>query len=349
MAALLPSPRWTRFVCTATLLFPLFALAGVTTTPITDPGDAPAATTPAAPSGSSTVVMPSTQNLPTPADAKALLDARHYPEALRVAARLLALKGNAVTFDRPEMLILKAECDLQIHQPAPALLTLDEAQKEAHAGNFDKTEMKAMAFTDLIKKSPRTLYVPQNGEDRTPISILDRDKRRTAYNCLFTDSLAILQTRLHSVIAAETLAPMLDLARELLICRADEYMGTDGTAATTAVAKDLAAAMSRLITTALVQLDGRVTRISQSASHLVIDTLSNGTVGSQSSYHRAGLTSANITDLNDITQTCEKLRSLLTDFNKIFGTADVLRGNLNRIDVIEEHAKETRTRDYRVL
>src|ERR1051325_2735669 len=99
-------------------------------------------------------VVRADEGMLTQDEIKKLVDAGQYKDALKGMSRVLALKGQAaVGYDRFELLMMKAECQLQVKDSTGALATLTEAKKEAFGQrNFDKLA-EPTALTYLIQKS----------------------------------------------------------------------------------------------------------------------------------------------------------------------------------------------------
>src|SRR5207248_1905113 len=112
-----------------------------------------------------------------------LANAGQYQDALKALLRILELKGPAAAgYDRHEMLMLKAECQLQIKQSSAALDTLELARKEAAAAANEGHVMEASALAMLVRLSPGGNYTPQTGTIRKPIPIHDRTLRKAGYD-----------------------------------------------------------------------------------------------------------------------------------------------------------------------
>src|SRR5208283_3866968 len=120
--------------------------------------------------------------LPTADEVRKQVDDGQYRDALKNLLRILDLKGPpAVAYDRVDMLFLRGECQLQIHENNAAQGSLDAAVKEARGGNGvpanrDKA-VGALALSALLAKSPNLMYTPKTRTGPLapkPISILDR-------------------------------------------------------------------------------------------------------------------------------------------------------------------------------
>src|SRR5258708_11339603 len=101
--------------------------------------------------------------IPSPGDLRELVQQRHYREALKGLTRLLELKDAAASgFDRHEMLMLRAECLLQIGEAKAAISTLVDAKKEAEKAEREADAAQAVALAYLVHKSPGNIYLPRS-------------------------------------------------------------------------------------------------------------------------------------------------------------------------------------------
>src|SRR5215203_714060 len=87
----------------------------------------------------------------SPDDVKAAFEKKDYKETLRLVSRVLALRGKAGEgIDRYEMLLLRAEANLNLKATTNAVQALEEAAKIAPD---DKAAAMARGTVTLIKRS----------------------------------------------------------------------------------------------------------------------------------------------------------------------------------------------------
>jgi hypothetical protein len=152
--------------------------------------------------------------LPTTAEIKTLVEGGKYREALRPLGRVLGLKGSAATgFDRYEILMLKAECHLQLKDQRLTLETLELARKEAFTQ--DKVERASLpaAMIVLVQKSTGWQYKPRTDKGAKPIPILDKTLRTAAIAALFADELPAAKKMAQALADAKTMTPVLEAAK----------------------------------------------------------------------------------------------------------------------------------------
>jgi hypothetical protein len=316
---------------------PMPAHADVTVTPIPDATDT-----------TSTPTAPTTQpTAATAEEAQSLVDAGKYKEALKILLHLLDLRGPAVTFDRQQMLILRAECQVQMHANVAALGSLDVAHKEAVTLGADDDAAQAAAFTYLIQKSPRDIFVPQTGSDRKPIDILDRTARKTAYAELFADTFSADQQKLKAALSSNTLPPLADLAKDVPYLGALEHVSAGTTVQTDAFSKKASGAATRLVSSTLADFQSQVSHISTEANEVVNMNTSAGAYSTQ--YRHAGLTADQIRTLKNIGTTCEQMTEVLSDFGKAFGNADLFHADVTRAANLKDQIRDILNKDYNTM
>jgi hypothetical protein len=321
--------------------------ADVTVTPLPDATDTPPSAAPTPTSAPAATSQPAAGGAPTAELAQSLVDAGKYKEALRVLLHLLDLRGTAVTFDRQQMLILRAECQVQLHSNMAAQVSLQMAEKESTALGADDDAAQAEAFAFLIQKSTRDIFVAQTGPDRKAINILDRTARKTAYAELFADTYAADQQKLKAAVASNTLPPLADLAKDVVPLQALERVTTGASKESTAFSKKASHSAAMLVSTTLMDFSTKVSRISSAANQVVNENTSAGTFSTQ--YRRAGLTGDEIRTLRDIGASCEEMGPMLTDFGRAFGDAEMFRSEMTRAEMIKEQAQTVLTKDYSTL
>jgi len=315
------------------------AHATVTVTPIDDnpPPSAPATSQPSS-------TPPDSSNLSASAsadDVKALLDAKKYQEAERLVVRLLDLRGAAAPPDRAQLFILRAECQFQLHQNPSALASLEQAAKEASLASNPDDAGQAAAFTYLIQKSPRDLYTPITGTSKKPIDILDRTTRKTAYQALFADALAILQQKLKTANTDGTLPPILEIAKDVPGLRGAELMSTNATKESDRFASDAARTASKIISTTLSDYETTLSQITMAADQMVPNN-----TGTMNQYQRVGLTGDQSQTLQNIENTCRRIPAAVVELTKAFNNPDPFMHLATRAEGIADRARAARTKDY---
>ena len=300
--------------------------------------------------------------LPATADIYAQIDTGQYREALQAVVHILNLKGPAAApYNRGEMYLLRAECQLQLHQNQPALEALDAAAKEARtalageianpapapapatmasattAPGTQNSDIagKAWALAALIGKSPVMHYSPKIHDGPVapkPIDILDRTTRPDAYKSLFNDTLPDARAQVHAIDNATSMTPILNLAKSIAALRAMEQAGTGDTANSKLLEAALANRAVALLAPALIQMRQTAEGIGQSANVVYYipvqqsNPLSGYTTLTQVP-HRHGLANDENASLKTMQQTCAQIVSACLDLDLALENPDNLKAS----------------------
>ena len=258
--------------------------------------------------------------LPTMADIQKLADDGQWREGLAAIARVLDLKGTAAApYDRGALLMLKAECQLQLHDNSGMLATLNLARREATDA---KGAAEPTALIELVQKSPGGTYTPKKA-GAAPISVLDRAKRKDAYRALATDELAALAPRVKAAANVTTLQPLVALGKVLAPARAAEIAGTGKSEQTDVLTAQLAAQAVKLMNNGITGLASRVQAVSLSANQqvAVIEPLNfgGGHVAPAQVVRPKGLTTSDQIELRNIKQECDRFPPAAKELALAFG------------------------------
>jgi hypothetical protein len=254
-----------------------------------------------------------TTTLPTAGEIRAQVEAGQYRPALQNLLRVLALKGQAATaYDRFEMLMLRAECQLQIRETRTALDSLEQARKEGVAkADADKVGA-ATAMALLVQRSPAMKYTPKTSNGpvaRKPIDVLAPESRQEAYKALFEDELA---TARQAVVRAETAAklqPVMEAAKAAGSLRALEKAATGDVARSKELTERLASHASLLVSNGVNDLSLRTEAIAARANAIVTTPMPQRDPSTKVARmvevsHRRGLTGEEVGELKRIVQEC---------------------------------------------
>ena len=312
------------------------ALGGVTVTPIDDKPAAPPSTQPGGGAGGQAGSGATTDQV------KSLMDEGKYREALKLIFQVVDARGA----DRTQLLTMRGECQLQIHENSSAVTTLQQAAREAMAANNTVAGGDAAAFATLIQKSsPKNLYVPVNSPEKSPIDILDRNKRKSAYEALFTDIQVVLDAKVHTAAANGSLPPFMEVARDIPAMRGVEHISTEGTKKTDKFAKDAANAAAKVISTTLTEFDAKIAVIEKAADHV---QYTNQAYGNTREIHRTGLSADTVRTLEDIETTCGRIPGALKELTQAFKAPEVFSQLNSRAVGVGARARDVRTKDYTV-
>jgi hypothetical protein len=285
-------------------------------------------------------------------EVKKLVDAGQYQDALKAIARIAELKGAAAAgYNRHEVLMLRAECQLQTRQTTAARDTLELARKEAAANLDEEKAAQASALKQLIEKSPGFNYTPRTGNTRKPIPILDRILRKSAYDALFADELAPLQLKAKAAANSKSLVPIHDASKMLASVRAVERVSTGNNKQTEQITADLTKQSLKLLNDALDDLSTKTQRISDSANRVVTENVSftdaNGRTFMQQQTHRKGLGPQDGPTLKAIKADCDKIPAAAAELAQALSAdAGPFKSIAVKADTIKDKANTVLTDDY---
>jgi hypothetical protein len=300
--------------------------------------------------------------LPTAAEVRQQVNDGQYRDALKSLLRVLELKGEpAAAYDRPEMLLLRAECQLQIRQTQAAKDTLDDAVREARGGHGVAPNPeglgKAMALSALVAKSPNMLYTPRSRTGPLapkPIAILDRAARPAAYKALFEDSLTEVKARVAAAQGAVTMGPILDAAKALATLRALEKAGTNDEIQSKPLATALAASASVLLGNSVAAMNAAVDAIAAGANLVYavpiqrVDPVS-GVRAIDQITRRRGLVNDEPAQLRSLQQTCAQIVTACYDLHLALDATDPFAGIASDANTLAQKAGQVLTDDYSLV
>ena len=300
------------------------------TTPATAPAGAPATTSP--PAGP--------KPAPTPDDIQNLVDQGQYSQAIAGINRLLDPK-HPPDFDRTAMLMLRAECTLQLKQATATLDLLDGIRKQAHKDAAKLDEARAAAFMFLIHKSPGLLYTPKTGSDKIPVTILDRKSRDHTYRALYDDELSVSQQMAKEAAFGTSLAPIVKVTDELYSVQAVELVVTNGIANSKAVAQQLLKSTRTIVVPAEIAFDKDIVAISVDSHRLVTGgrgmSVRNGVAQENYGTTVTGLSSRENERLNDIKKECQGVLDLINRLRILADDPNALSGPYGRAEALIEN------------
>ena len=324
---------------------------------------APAATPPVAPPVAA-AIAPAAAGAPVPTVAavspavveiQSDLAQKQYAAAIRLASKLLALRGDAASgFSRFQVTMLKGDAQAGAHALAAARTTYHDAIRETP----DPHEKALATWTvELFRQAKGTTYVPHmaaaaGAPANGPIDLLDPDSRKTAFAALLDDQLSILGPKLKEAAGSPSLPQILPVVKQVQsLAELDEIAsGTD--ARTSAAAGALLDHARNLMSNALKGMWTRTGDIYSSATQVVTSNggavLVNGQAVQQTITSQNGLTTSNANELRAMIDTCGKIRDAATVFAPLsHGTDDKDWGAiLNDATRVAGRARDVLTANY---
>ena len=267
--------------------------------------------------------------IPTADQIKEQVGAAQYRDALKGLTRILALKGPAAEpYNRPEMLMLRAECQLQLRDSRSALESLTLAQKEAAAASDADRLGTALAMGLLIQRSPAYKYTPKTTTGpiaKKPIDILDLKTRPDAYKALFEDELVAVRQTVRKAETSTSLVPVLEASRQAAALRGVEKAATGDIAQSKEFAESLGSHAAALLSAGVSDLSTKTDSIASRANTIVTSAMAyrdptTGAPRMDNVSHRRGLEGTDVQDLRNIQKTCDQVIAAAGDLTLILPT-----------------------------
>jgi hypothetical protein len=264
----------------------------------------------------------------TVAGAKELVDGGKYEAALEGIGKTLD-PGNKTDYDKTAMLMLRAECELQLHKNSAAIETLEGVRKMAAAAKSRKDEAAAQAMILLIKRSPGGKYQPKTTDDKTPIDIMDRGARKGTYEALYADEMASVKQGAREAAGGTSIVPILTAAGRVYDVLSLERQTTGGSKQTAVLAVELGVTATRIIEEA----ENTFSRTIQNAS-----IQSHRMVGRGARRGPAGLSASEAQSLREIVTTCQRIADAVPILRQQLDQSTILVNALARTERIRVRA-----------
>ncbi len=299
---------------------------------------------------------PAGTNAPLSQDeVKKLMDAGQYQDAMKAIVRILNLTGPAAApYNRHEMLMMKAECQIQARQFAGAIGSAQAAKLYAEQEHHSDDQKEAESLLLLLQRSQNGAYIPVTAQVKTPIKLMDREKRKDAYEALYADAKELFARKTEAAEKGTGLPPYLELAKMAPTVKTAEYGATKATTETDTAIKDLADHASKLVDATLTDMGTKTDKISEEANRVVTQ---NSTVSDRSGHsyasqvsHKQGLSGTDVPDLENIEATCKRIPPAMLDFAKAFpDQADEFKKLASKSQDIFAKADKTLRADYTTM
>lgn len=302
--------------------------------------------------GAAAVGAPETAAPLSADEVKKLANAGQYQDALKALVKILTLKGEkAAGYDRHEMLMLKAECQLQLKMSSAALDTLELARKEAATALAEDQAMQSQALAMLIKASPGGTYTPQTGTIRKPIPIADKTLRKGAYDSMLGDQLAQINVKVKQAKAANKLPPVAEAAKQVVAIRPVEKASAGDNKATDELLADLSKLAMKMVSAAVDDLATEIKKISDAANRVVSENVTlqdpSGRAYVVQQTHRVGLSGNDRTSLKNAIAECGKISGAAGELGQFFSTeAQAYKDVATKASLTKDKATATLNDDY---
>jgi hypothetical protein len=308
---------------------------------------------------------------PDVAEIQAALDQKQYAAAIRMASKLLAMRGDAAgAFSRFQVMMLKGDGQAGAHAVAAARATYQDALRVTN----DPHEKALATWTvELFKQARGTSYVPHitgPGANATPIDLVNGDSRKLAFAALLDDQLSLLAPKLKQASGSPSLPQILPVVKQVQALTELDVIATGTDTRTSAAAGTLLDHARNLMSNALKGMWTRVDDIHNAATQTVTGTgtpaFFNGQPIQQTVSQQNGLTGSETAELKQIIDTCGKIHeaaavfaplaqggddkawgAILNDANRVAGRAsDVLNANYSTPTVSTQYPDQTNGGGY---
>ncbi|MCL2641612.1 MAG: hypothetical protein FWD53_12255 [Phycisphaerales bacterium] len=297
---------------------------------------------------------PATPALLTMGEIRSLVEGGRYKDALSPISRALALQGPAAAaYDRHELFMLRAECQLQNKDQTNAIAALNHAKKEAiTARQFGKLAAPT-ALAALVQKSVGYKYTPKNAKEG--FSVLDLSQRPAAYAALLADEFPQAKSKVDALNHAKTMAPILEAAKLVGTLRALEIVTKSDPPQTAPLVAAVTTHTDRLTTAAIDSFAKQSTDIRNNAQQIVRDTVGVYDQSSQQSWlqprtRRRGVTNQEAATLRSIMADCDKIRASAAEIATALATDfETYQAIATKADAMKAKAAVVLNDDYSVV
>ena len=291
--------------------------------------------------------------LPSMLELQALEADGKQRDALRLLIRVLELKGPAAAeYDRTELLILRANCLLEIREQRSALDAFAAARKQAIDDSKPDLAAKAAAMELLITRSSAFQYTPKTGDSKEPISILDPLKRPRAMLCLYADEMAAIQAKYKAVLAARNLPPIIEFCKLAVAIRGLELAIDGNNEKTTAMFADLSKHAAALMKSELDAYTNQTEMTLAQADRLITQDYqytdpATGKSFVQTHIQKRGLTPDDTALLRSIIDNCKRFAPAARDLTTALGNdATLYDASIKRSADVADRAKQVLDTDF---
>ena len=294
-----------------------FATAQVASPPAAQPAIAqpPAAQPPAAqpPAAQPAAVVPSQVD-----DLQTLVDAKKFPEAMKLATKLISLHGPAAGgINRFRVLMLRGDAIAGTKAVSSAINTYKAALKET----TDPREMALAKWTiELFTKAKGTTFSPKvagGGAAVATLNLNDRVERKQAFSDLLSDELAVLAPKIHLATVSMQLGDIVPVLTQVEGLEELDVVANDNNTLTSHVASDLLDHSHNLLSSTLKGMWTRIGDIDTAANTATTSNnpiVINGVLVNQQHSTKPGLTAGNRSELNDMVTTAKKISAVTALF-----------------------------------
>jgi hypothetical protein len=326
----------TRYCCLQTfaigIILPLSAAISPAQSLFQDPGTTTPA--PAKDAASAKQTVPGTPPVLNAAPAatqpsvdavQAAIDSKDYPAAVKLASKVLALKGPAAAgISRFQVTMMKGDAQAGMKSIATAIMTYKSAMKETK----DVKEIALARWTaELFRTAGSTTYTPKliavGGAKRGPFNLLLPDERKQGFGALLDDNLSALEPKIKTAAVSQSLPQIWPVLQQVIDLDALDEIANGSDDRTSTVASSLLDHSRNLLTSALKGYWARLGDIDTHANQTTTvptQVIMNNVWVTQTVTKKNGLSDNNKNELSNMIEMAQKIRDAAGVFMSVAKT-----------------------------
>jgi len=288
---------------------------------------------------------------PTMADLQSALEVKEYPTAVKLAAKLLALRGPAAAgLDRFAITMSKGYAQAGMKSQSTAIMTFKSAARETK----DDHEIALSKWTaELFKTAGSTIYVSKTmnaaGQKPGPFDLLDPDQRKQAFGAMLDDQLALLDPKLKAATVSQRLPEIWPVLQQVIDLDKLDVIANTNDDKTSTLASSLLEHAQNLLVNELKSDWARVNDIDTFANvtnSVPTQMYINNTLVTQTVTKKNGLSDSNKLELKNIIDICQKIHDAAEAFMTLAKTDKGWSTILSDADRVASRASDVLNADY---
>jgi hypothetical protein len=296
-------------------------------------------------------VAPATQ--PSVDAVQAAIDSKDYSTAIKLAAKVLALKGPAAAgISRFQVLMMKGDAQAGMKSISTAVMTYKSAMKETK----DVKEIALARWTaELFRTAGSTTYTPKmiavGVPKRGPFDLMVPEQRKEAFGALLDDNLSALDPKIKTATVSQSLPQIWPVLQQVIDLAALDEIANGSDDKTNTVASSLLDHSRNLLSNALKENWARLGDIDSHANQTTTvptQAYVNNTLITQTVTKKNGLSDSNKTELNNMITTAQKIRDAAGVFMNVAKTDQGWTTIQSDADRVASKASDVLNADYGV-
>ena len=295
----------------------------------------------------------SSDPLPTSDQLHQLFKDKQYASLLQKLSRVLQLHGDAArTYDRIDLLLLKADTHLQLKEQSLAITAATAAVRAIDEDRTDPRQAAIARSTEkLLKQTHGYTFTPRTaprGQLPQPISLLDVDRRADCFAAMFNDAKFDIASKMRAAKSAKTLLPIIEAIKAVGELRTLELAAYGKDEQSAAQLDGLANQAKDMMAKAVKELKAQADKDHDRANE-VLPVRVDARVGASTAqlYYKKGLEGDMMRELNKIIADCDAIADAAKQFADISKAAADGFGEVQEAaEKVSKSAKATLEDDY---